>query len=102
MKSEKFTVNTAKSVKKLLDGVLKVEANSASCLIIYEPKTPAELKNLKRLDEMQYISLWLLRKGVITKEDIELYNYAAMSLLMIFKLQRNKITKMEENNYEQI
>ncbi len=51
---------------------------------------------------MQYISLWLLRKGVITKEDIELYNYAAMSLLMIFKLQRNKITKMEENNYEQI
>ncbi len=33
---------------------------------------------------MQNISLWLLRKGVITKEDIELYNYAAMSLLMIF------------------
>ncbi len=49
MKSEKFTVNTAKSVKKLLDGVLKVEANSASCLIIYEPKTPAELKKFKKV-----------------------------------------------------
>ena len=49
LKSEKFTVNTAKSVKKLLDGVLKVEANSASCLIIYEPKTPAELKKFKKV-----------------------------------------------------
>lgn len=46
----KKQVNTlvAKGLKKALDIVLRTEANSASCAIIYQPKTPKELMKYRR------------------------------------------------------
>ena len=38
----------AKGLKKALDVVLKTEANTASCLIMYQPKAPKELINYRR------------------------------------------------------
>lgn len=45
-KQTKKTV--AKGVKNALDMVLRTEANSASCAIMYQPKTPSELKKFRR------------------------------------------------------
>ena len=42
-KSEKV----AKSVKNVLNTFLRVDANSASCGIIYQPKAPKELSRFK-------------------------------------------------------
>ncbi len=38
----------AKGVKEILDIVLKTEANSASCAILYQPKAPKELEKFRR------------------------------------------------------
>lgn len=38
----------AKGVAKLLNNVLNVEANSASCLIAYQPKAPKGLSKFRR------------------------------------------------------
>ena len=40
---------SAKKVVKVLDKVLKLEANSTSCLLVYEPKTPTGLDRYKKL-----------------------------------------------------
>ena len=40
--------NTAKSVKGVLNQVLKSEANSTSCTIIYQPKAPKNLESFKK------------------------------------------------------
>ena len=40
---------SAKKVVKVLDKVLKLEANSTSCLFVYEPKAPASLERYKKL-----------------------------------------------------
>jgi len=40
---------SAKKVVKVLDKVLKLEANSTSCLLVYEPKAPASLDRYKKL-----------------------------------------------------
>lgn len=36
------------SVKKALNMMLKLEADSASCTVLYEPKMPEELSKFKR------------------------------------------------------
>lgn len=38
----------AKGVAMLLNNVLSIEANSASCLIAYEPKAPKSLAKFRR------------------------------------------------------
>lgn len=45
-KQTKKTV--AKSVKNALDMVLRTEANTASCAIMYQPKAPGDLKKFRR------------------------------------------------------
>lgn len=35
-------------VKRTLDMMLKLEANSASCMVVYEPKKPEGLSKFKR------------------------------------------------------
>lgn len=39
----------AKGVAKVLEKVLKVEANSTSCFVMYQPKTPKELSKYRRM-----------------------------------------------------
>lgn len=39
---------TGKFVKTALDLFLKVEANSASCVLAYQPKAPEELKRFRK------------------------------------------------------
>lgn len=38
----------AKGIKNVLDIVLRTEANSASCVIMYQPKAPSELMKFRR------------------------------------------------------
>ncbi|MFG6329639.1 MAG: cyclic lactone autoinducer peptide [Lachnospiraceae bacterium] len=38
----------AKTVANMLDSVLRTEANSTSCCVIYQPKAPKELERFKR------------------------------------------------------
>lgn len=38
----------AKAVVSVLDSVLKTEANSGSCCVIYQPKAPKELERFKK------------------------------------------------------
>lgn len=45
-KKEKNTM--AKGIKSVLDIVLKTEANTASCFIMYEPKAPKDLQRFTR------------------------------------------------------
>ena len=45
---EELNKSIAKGLKIALDIVLKTEANTTSCLIMYQPKAPKELKNFRR------------------------------------------------------
>lgn len=40
--------NKAQKVVKVLDTVLKLKANSASCMFAYEPKAPKALERFKK------------------------------------------------------
>lgn len=40
----------SKIIKKIAKGSLSVEANSASCIIFYQPKAPAALKKFSKVD----------------------------------------------------
>ena len=40
--------NKAQKVVKILDKILKLEANSASCMFAYEPKAPKALERFKK------------------------------------------------------
>ena len=40
---------TAKRITKVLDAVLKTEANSASCVLAYQPKEPKSLDRFKKI-----------------------------------------------------
>ena len=40
--------NKAEKIVKVLDTVLKLEANSVSCVFAYEPKAPKELERFKK------------------------------------------------------
>ena len=47
MKKE-VTKSVAKGMKAAFVVVLRTEANTASCLIMYQPKAPKELMNYRR------------------------------------------------------
>lgn len=40
---------TASKFVKVLDNVLKTEANSASCVLAYEPKQPKSIDRFKKI-----------------------------------------------------
>ena len=40
--------NKAEKIVNVFDTVLKLEANSASCVFAYEPKAPKELERFKK------------------------------------------------------
>lgn len=46
--NKKVSKAVAKGVKEMLDLVLREEANTSSCAILYQPKAPKELKNYRR------------------------------------------------------
>ena len=46
---KRVTKSVAKGMKAALDVVLQTEANTASCIIMYQPKAPKELMNYNRL-----------------------------------------------------
>lgn len=48
MKENKFAKKNAKALAKIATGVLKVEANSSSCILVYQPKAPKELARFKK------------------------------------------------------
>lgn len=49
VKMKKEAVKTvSKKVVSVLDAVLKVEANSTSCWLIYQPKEPKKIDRFKR------------------------------------------------------
>ncbi len=45
---KRVTKSVAKGMKAGLDVVLQTEANTASCIIMYQPKAPKELMNYRR------------------------------------------------------
>ncbi|MBQ4523731.1 MAG: cyclic lactone autoinducer peptide [Lachnospiraceae bacterium] len=47
MEKKKLSVEAAKSVKTALNIFLRVEANSASSVVAYQPKAPKELSRFK-------------------------------------------------------
>ncbi|MCI5512131.1 MAG: cyclic lactone autoinducer peptide [Oliverpabstia sp.] len=47
MKKNRMDKSLAKSFAAALNNVLKVEANSTSCLIVYQPKVPKELSKFR-------------------------------------------------------
>ena len=46
---KKVTKSIAKGMKAALDVVLRTEANTASCAIMYQPKVPKELTKYRRI-----------------------------------------------------
>lgn len=48
MVKKEITKSVAKGMKSTLDMLLRVEANSTSCIIIYQPKAPKELMKYRR------------------------------------------------------
>ena len=47
MKKEQLSKTVAKGVASTLHSLLRVEANSASCVIAYQPKAPKELARFR-------------------------------------------------------
>lgn len=47
---KKFTQNV---LKKAVESTLRRDANSTSCIIIYQPKAPASLKKFSKLDDAE-------------------------------------------------
>ena len=48
MKKTVHSNKTQKLIKATLDMFLKVEANSASCVLAYQPKSPEGLKKFRK------------------------------------------------------
>lgn len=48
MSEKKQSNNMAKGVAAVLNKVLKVEANTNSCVVVYQPKAPKTLERFKR------------------------------------------------------
>jgi len=48
MLEKKLNKNVAKAVANMAKQTLKVEANSNSCLLMYQPKAPKELSRFKK------------------------------------------------------
>lgn len=47
----KIQVKTASVIKKAVNHSCKVDANSTTCLSIYQPKAPAALKNFSKFNK---------------------------------------------------
>lgn len=45
---KQVTKSVANGIKAALDAVLRTEANTASCAIMYQPKAPKELLKYRR------------------------------------------------------
>ena len=48
MLTKKLNEKAAKTVARMAKQTLKVEANTNSCLLIYQPKAPKELSRFKK------------------------------------------------------
>ena len=48
MKKEGTTKSVAKVAVKVLDKVLRMDINSTSCIVFYQPKAPAKLEKFKK------------------------------------------------------
>lgn len=49
LKNKKDLTNlVAKTMVNVLNGLLHIDANSASCLVAYQPKAPKELERFKK------------------------------------------------------
>lgn len=48
MMKKQVTIAVAKGIKAALDVVLRTEANTTSCVIMYQPKAPKELMKYRR------------------------------------------------------
>lgn len=48
MKKEKMSKTVAKGIASALNSMLRIEANSTSCVIAYQPKAPKELEKFRR------------------------------------------------------
>lgn len=47
MEKKNFSKPAAKAVANVLNGVLRMEANSTSCMVVYQPKAPKELARFR-------------------------------------------------------
>lgn len=48
MTNTKLSKASARAVASVLEKVLRVEANSASCIVLHQPKTSQELQKYRR------------------------------------------------------
>lgn len=48
MKTKTLSQMSAKGVASALEKMLKVEANTTSCGLVYQPKTPKDLQRYRR------------------------------------------------------
>lgn len=48
MKQKNVSKTVAKATTNVLNTLLRVEANSASCVLFYQPKAPKELARFRR------------------------------------------------------
>ena len=48
MKSDKLAVSAAKSTVKVLNSFLRLDANSSSCILLYQSKAPQALERFKK------------------------------------------------------
>lgn len=49
MKKDKLTKAMAGATLSVLNHVLKVDANSTSCMYIYQPKAPKDLERFRKI-----------------------------------------------------
>lgn len=51
MKSQKkIYSNIAKALKNTVDKSIRIDANSTTCIAVYQPKAPANLKKFSKID----------------------------------------------------
>ncbi len=48
MKEKNISKKTAHMITKVLDKMLRVEANSTSCIVIHQPKAPESLERFRK------------------------------------------------------
>lgn len=48
MKQKKLSKSAAKATANVLDTLLRADANSASCVVFYQPKAPVKLERFRR------------------------------------------------------
>jgi len=47
LKQKNLSKPVAKTVARVLDSFLRTDANSASCIVFYQPKAPKELERFR-------------------------------------------------------